>query len=83
MKREFTFLGEQTPDGFVPHDRDEVRQNLLDLEGALFQLGGMFVAAAIREQVGPDEYVTVGMRISFDSFAPAREVAEPELAEVT
>jgi hypothetical protein len=77
MKREFTFLGEHGPDGFVPHDRDEVRQTLLDLEGALFQLGGMFVVGSIREQLGPDEYVTVGVRITYDSFAPARELAEP------
>lgn len=81
MKREFTFLGEHTPDGFITHDRDEVRQNLLDLEGALFQLGGMFVAAAIREQVGENEYVTVGVRVSYDSFAPAREAPEPVEAE--
>jgi hypothetical protein len=81
MKREFTFLGEHSPDGFITHDRDEVRQNLLDLEGALFQLGGMFVAAAIREQVGENEYVTVGVRVSYDSFAPAREAPEPVEAE--
>jgi len=31
MKREFTFLGEHTPDGFIQHEREEVRQCLLDL----------------------------------------------------
>jgi hypothetical protein len=76
MKREFTFLGEHGPDGFVPHDRDEVRSVLLDLEGALYALGGIFTIASIREQVAPDEYVTVGMRINFDSYAPARELSE-------
>lgn len=81
MKREFTFLGEHTPDGLITHDRDEVRQALLDLEGALFQLGGMFVVASIREQLGPDEYVTVGIRINYDSFAPAREAPEPVEAD--
>jgi len=78
MKREFTFLGEHTPDGFIQHEREEVRQCLLDLEGALVQLGGVFVVASIREQVAPEEYLTVGMRITYDSFAPARELpSEP------
>ena len=81
MKREFTFLGEHTPDGFIQHEREEVRQCLLDLEGALIQLGGVFVVASIREQVAPEEYLTVGMRITYDSFAPARELP-PEPAEV-
>ena len=41
MRRNFHFLGELTDDGLVEHDRDEVRQALLDLEGAVYQLGGI------------------------------------------
>jgi hypothetical protein len=54
MRREFTFLGDRTEDGLIVHDRDEVRQWLLDMEGAIYQLGGMFTVSAVREQVGPE-----------------------------
>ena len=78
MRRVFHFLGEPTEDGFEPHDRDEVRQALLDLEGALYQLGGAVTISAVREQVGDDAYVTTGMIIAYDSFTPAAKRPEPE-----
>lgn len=71
MRRVFHFLSDRTEDGLIGHDRDEVRQNLLDLEGALFQLGGAMTVSAIREQIGPDSYVTTGMIVAYDSFTPA------------
>jgi hypothetical protein len=33
--------------------------------------------SAIREQVGPDAYMTTGVVMAYDSFSPAREVSEP------
>jgi hypothetical protein len=77
MRREFRFDGEIGPDGFVRHDREEVREALLDLEGAVFQLGGIVTMSSIREQIAPDQYVTTGVVMIYDSFAPARHV-EPE-----
>lgn len=84
MDRKFAFLGDHTEDGFIVHDREEVRQCLLDLEGAVFQLGGIVTMSSIREQIAPDQYATTGVLIKYDSFAPARqierdpeEVAEP------
>jgi len=79
MRRTFTFLAERTEDGLITHDRDEVRQALLDMEGAIFQLGGVVTMSAIREQVGPDAYITTGVVMAYDSFAPAR--SEPSEAE--
>ena len=76
MRRQFTYLGELTDDGFVAHDRDEVRQALLDLEGALFQLGGVVTISAVREQIGPDDYVTTGVLMAYDSFAPEVRAVE-------
>jgi hypothetical protein len=73
MRRTFTFLAERTEDGLISHDRDEVRQALLDLEGAVFQLGGVVTMSAIREQTGPDAYETTGVVMAYDSFSPARE----------
>lgn len=81
MRRQFTFLGERTDDGLITHDREEVRTALLDLESASFQLGGVVSMSAIREQVGPDQFVTVGVAITYDSFSPAREREEPVEAE--
>jgi hypothetical protein len=83
MRREFRFDGEIGPDGFVHHDRDEVREALLDLEGAVFQLGGIVTMSSIREQIAPDQYVTTGVVMIYDSFAPARERDEPEAAAQT
>ena len=81
MERRFAFLGDHTEDGFVIHDREEVRQCLLDLEGAVFQLGGIVTMSSIREQIGDEQYVTTGVLIKYDSFAPAR-VREDNGAEV-
>jgi hypothetical protein len=78
MQRQFKFLGELTEDGFISHDRDEVRTTLLDLEGALFQLGGVMTMSAIRTEVAPGEFVTTGMLISYDSFTPALKAEEVE-----
>ncbi|HTE62321.1 MAG TPA: hypothetical protein VK631_18345 [Solirubrobacteraceae bacterium] len=80
MQRKFTFLGERTEDGFITHNRDEVREALLDLESAVQQLGGIVTMTSIREQVGPDQFVTTGVLMSYDSFTPARaqtEIEEP------
>lgn len=80
MKRTFKFLGELTDAGFVTHDRDDVRTCLLDLEGSVFQLGGTVAMSAVREQVAPDEYITTGVVISYDSFSPAVEHTYPSEA---
>jgi hypothetical protein len=77
MNRSFKFLGELTEDGFLHHDRDEVRTCILDLEGAVFQLGGIVQMTAIRDQIAPGEYVTTGVVVAYDSYSPARE-PEPE-----
>lgn len=82
MKREFTFLGEHTPDGFITHDRDEVRTSLLDLEGALFQLGGVVVISAVREEVAPSSYVTTGMLMTYESYTPAVKPEPEDVVEV-
>ena len=73
MNRTFDFLGDLTEDGFVHHDRDDVRTCLLDLEGAIFQLGGIMTMAAIREQIAPGQFLTTGVRIAYDSYSPAVE----------
>lgn len=77
MRRNFHFLGELTDDGLVEHDREEVRQALLDLEGAVFQLGGVITMSAVRQQIGDDAFVTTGIVIAYDSFSPARKQAQP------
>lgn len=33
---------------------------------------------SVREQIGPDSYVTVGMVVNYDSYAPAKRAEEPE-----
>lgn len=71
MRRDFTYLGEMTEDGFVAHDREEVRQALLDLEGALYQLGGVVTISAVRKQIADGSYVTTGVLMAFDSYSPA------------
>jgi hypothetical protein len=76
MRREFAFRGELTEDGFIRHDRDEVRELLLDLESAVHQLGGIVSMSSIREQVAPDSYITTGVVVVYDSFAPAKVPAE-------
>jgi hypothetical protein len=81
MQRQFKFLGELTEDGFIAHDRDEVRETLADLEGAIYQLGGIMTMSAIRTEVTPGEFVTTGVLIAYDSFAPATTRAAEE-AEV-
>lgn len=81
MRRDFHFLGELTDEGMVEHDRDEVRQTLLDLEGAVYQLGGRVSMSAVRRQIGEDQYATVGVLISYDSFAPAAKI-DAEVADV-
>lgn len=73
MQRTFKILGELTPDGFMPHDRDEVRTALLDLEGTVYQLGGIVTMSAVREQIAPDTYMTTGVLLAYDSYAPTRE----------
>jgi len=78
MQRTFKILGELTDSGFVSHDRDDVRTLLLDLEGAVFQMGGIVTMSAIREQLAPEEFITTGVVVVYDSFAPAREKAEEE-----
>lgn len=72
MERTFKFLGELTEDGLVSHDRDEVRVCLLDLEGAIFQLGGIVSMSAVRTEIAPGEYATTGVLIRYDSFSPAQ-----------
>jgi hypothetical protein len=86
MRRQFHFLGEMTDEGFIGHDRDEVRTALLDLEGAIFQLGGALTVSAVRREVGPDQFITTGVLMAFDSYVPKFEPhadAEPgEVVEV-
>lgn len=85
MNRTFKFLGELTDEGFLSHDRDEVRTCLLDLEGAVFQLGGIVQMSAIREQVAPGEWVTTGVLVAYDSYSPPREqvpARDPEVEAV-
>jgi hypothetical protein len=72
MNRTFKFLGDLTEDGFLHHDRDEVRTCLLDLEGAVFQLGGVVSMSAVREQVAPGDFITTGVVIAYDSYSPTR-----------
>jgi hypothetical protein len=77
MHRDFRFLGELTEDGFISHDREEVRTALIDLEGALFQLGGVVTISAIREQIAPETFMTTGMVMIYDSFSPSRDAPAP------
>jgi hypothetical protein len=81
MKRDFHFLGEHSPEGFIQHDRDEVRTSLMDMEGALFQLGGVVVISALREEVEPGTYVTTGVLMTYESFTPAVSREPEEVAE--
>jgi hypothetical protein len=81
MQRQFKFLGELTDEGFISHDRDEVRVTLIDLEGAIFQLGGVMTMSAIRSEIAPGEYATTGILIAYDSFSPASPLEQPEEAQ--
>lgn len=76
MRRQFRFLGELSDEGFVSHDREEVRQALLDLEGAMYQLGGLLTISAVRQEVAPESFVTTGMVMTYDSYAPKVTVPE-------
>lgn len=71
MNRTFNFIGELTEDGLISHDREEVRQTLLDLEGAVYRLGGIITMSAVREQISDSAYQTIGVLIAYDSFSPA------------
>jgi hypothetical protein len=73
MNRQFHFLGEMTEEGFVAHDRDEVRQALLDLEGTLYQLGGVLTISAVRREIEPEHYITTGVLMAYDSYVPKYE----------
>lgn len=78
MRRDWQFLGEiDEDDEFVEHDRDRVRQLLMDLEGTIHQIGGVMTMSAIRQQTGDDSYVTTGMLVSYDSFSPAARRPTP------
>jgi hypothetical protein len=77
MKRQFTYLGEMTDEGFISYDRDEVRQALLDLEGTIYQLGGVVTISAVRRELSPDEFVTTGVLMAYDSYVPKYEPADP------
>ena len=76
MDRTFKFLGELTDDGFLQHDRDEVRTLLMDLEAAIFQLGGVMTMSAVRTEISPGEYATTGILVAYDSFSPAHREAD-------
>jgi hypothetical protein len=78
MQRTFKFLGELTEDGLLHHDRDEVRVTLLDLEAAIFQLGGVMTMSAVRTELAPGQFETTGVLIAYDSFSPAQRVEEHE-----
>ena len=73
MRRNFHYLGEYEDGELVEHDRDEVRQCLLDLESTLYRLGGILTISSVRRQIGPDQYVTVGMAIAYDSYTPSQQ----------
>ena len=75
MRRNFHFLGEFEDGELIEHDRDEVRQCLLDLEGALYRLGGILTVSSVRRQVGPDQFVTIGMAVAYDSYTPSQTKA--------
>jgi hypothetical protein len=79
MKRQFRFLGELTEDGFLAHDRDEVRVALMDMEAAVFQLGGVVTMTAIRTEFAPGEFQTTGVLMHYDSFSPAVAAEEAEI----
>jgi hypothetical protein len=82
MKRQFTYLGEMTDEGFLSSDRDEVRQAMLDLEGAVYQLGGVVTISAVRRELSPDEFVTTGVLMAYDSFVPKWDPKVDEVVEV-
>lgn len=71
MERDLRFIG-------ADYDRDEVRQTLFDLEGALATIGGMFIVSSVREEID-GEWVTTGIAFKYDSYSPA---ARPVLHEV-
>ena len=75
MKRDWQILEEETPEGFIPYDRDEVRQLLMDLEGVIASVGGMFTIASKRDWVGPGEkdFETTGVVVKWDSFSPGEK----------
>jgi hypothetical protein len=71
MRRNFQILAGEQDGQWVEHDRDEVRQLLLDLEGSLHRLGGVVTISAIRQEIGQDTFETTGMIVAYDSFSPA------------
>jgi hypothetical protein len=73
MRRQFHFLGQMTDEGFIAHDREEVRQSLLDLEGTLYQLGGVVTISAVRREIEPEQFITTGVLMAYDSFVPKFE----------
>lgn len=69
-------------------DREQAARVFLDMEGACFELGGVFQAAPIRQPKPgglPGEHETVGYYFAWDSFAPAfapaEQTPEPESDE--
>jgi hypothetical protein len=80
MRRQFHFLGQMTDEGFIAHDREEVRQALIDLEGTLYQLGGVVTVSAVLREIEPEHFITTGVLMAYDSFVPKFE-PHPEAGE--
>lgn len=72
MDREYLIESYVDENGdYVPYDRNEARILLSDLESVLSAVGGTFVASAIRHRDEDGNFVTTGIAVKWDSFAPA------------
>lgn len=77
-KRDWQILADET--GRL--DRQQVLDMLADVEAVGTLLGGVFLLAPIRRQVGDNLYVTVGWQCRWDSTAPAVQPERPDVEEV-
>lgn len=63
--------------------RAEVQQSLLDLDAIGARLGGTLAQLPVRVHAGDSEFVTVGWRFRWESYAPSlpgEQSEEPDLA---
>lgn len=60
----------ETADG----DDDQLIQRIVEWAAVLRRVGGIVSCAAIRREIAPDHYVTVGFKFKWDSFAPTERL---------
>lgn len=67
----------------LPLDEQDMVQKLADLWPVLRDIGGVAMVAAARQEIAPNVYVTTGLRVRHESYAPAARQEQPQDEEPT